>query len=193
MSNDLNIPETDGEYGVEYTPEDKDSDGVPDVIRKANSVPNESFEIYQKVFDKDTTFLERFGHFLRAENKAGRKAKVIKDAALIFLPYGKKIENATEFITHIIEEEDTMTEDNNKIDEKIPEEVSKVRRFLKQKSTRAAMSILAGGLAYFGVEINPELLGEGLSAIVQGIGLFIAGGSTVYEMVRDEDKDKESK
>lgn len=61
-------------------------------------LPKKTIENYERVFHKHRSFLDRLKSFLKAENQAGRWAKVIKDFALIFVPYGKQISTVTEFI-----------------------------------------------------------------------------------------------
>ena len=73
----------------------------PDILKEAE-LDEETISAYEKVFQKDTTFWQRLGRFIRAENRAGRYAKAIKDFALIFVPYGRTIATASEMATEII-------------------------------------------------------------------------------------------
>lgn len=62
----------------------------------------ETIESYEDALNRGKPKRKRLMRFLTAQNKAGRRAKIIKDAVLMFLPFGKKISNVSEMITHII-------------------------------------------------------------------------------------------
>lgn len=83
-----------------------DSDGKDDFTEGVSyfdqlqkiDLPKETIENYEKIFQSHRSFWERVQLFLKAENQAGRWAKVIKDFSLIFVPYGRQISTVTEFI-----------------------------------------------------------------------------------------------
>lgn len=74
----------------------------------------ETLEAYQRAMNPGYPFWHRVGRFLKAENKAGRKAKTLKDFALAFLPWGRQISTASEFITTAIIDEKTMDKPKHK-------------------------------------------------------------------------------
>lgn len=67
-------------------------------LRRAE-ISHKTLERYHDALNPRLSIGYRIRQFLRAENEAGRIAKVIKDAALIFVPYGKKIDTLTGFVT----------------------------------------------------------------------------------------------
>lgn len=120
----------------------------------------ETIAQYQKVFQKNTGFWERFGNFLTAENKAGRYAKAIKDFALIFVPYGRTISTATQMAKEIIDDND-MKQSNNFADK-----IKKVRNWFSYNDKDGNFSF-------------KEL---GISLLKIGIPTAIAYGLTYYDL-----------
>lgn len=170
-----------------YKPEDKDGDGVPDFAEnKLDSVPEEAFEYYKKIYQEDSTFWQRLGHFIRAENKAGRKAKIIKDGILVFAPWGKQVSDATELVTELISDNS-----NKKPDTMKEPKFKKIKRYLKQKSTQSAIALIATVVSavFAGVEINPDVLTESLLGIITGLAATWASIMAIVEMFRDEDNE----
>lgn len=86
-------------------PELGDLSDIEDVELEKVGLDKETIAEYEKIFEKDTTFWQRLGRFIKAENKAGRQAKIVKDAILAFTPFGKKISTGTELLTQIITKE----------------------------------------------------------------------------------------
>lgn len=74
----------------------------------------ETLEGYQRAMNPGYPFWHRVGRFFSATSKAGRIAKTVKDAALIFLPWGKQVSTASEFITTAILDEKTMDKPKHK-------------------------------------------------------------------------------
>lgn len=128
------------------------------------NLDKETIDTYKKVFQKDTTFFERFGNFIRAENKAGRKAKIIKDFLLIFVPYGRTISSATEMATEIITEKQ-----NNMLQDK---------KWYESKTIwSAVILVITSLLQAFGVDLmaNPEL-----TATIYEVAMLLAGAGGLY-------------
>lgn len=73
MNGDLDIPETDGEYGVQSPDDDKDNDGVPDIAEEEmDKVPEESKEYYERKREKSFWKDKPFGRTLTLRNKTGK-------------------------------------------------------------------------------------------------------------------------
>lgn len=81
-----------------------DSEINPEDLRKVE-LDKETIQAYEEIFEKDTTFWQRLGRFIKAENKAGQKAKIIKDGILAFAPWGKQVSTGTELLTEIIKDD----------------------------------------------------------------------------------------
>lgn len=62
----------------------------------------ETERTYLKALNRGKPFAYRIRQFLTASNKAGRQAKVLKDFALMFFPWGDKVETLTELVAHQI-------------------------------------------------------------------------------------------
>jgi len=73
------------------------------------SVPTEAVEAYQDAINPELSLLHRIRRFLSAESKAGRKAKIIKDFGLIFVPYGRHINNITQLIGDLMASNEKQT------------------------------------------------------------------------------------
>lgn len=128
---------------------DADSDGVDDFTEgesyfdvekeDVSELSEQQINDYQQIFENDGW--DKFKAFLKAENKWGRRAKIVKDIGLFFIPYGKRIENITE-ATHYI-----MTDEREK-------PLDWVRNRLKEKSTWVGVVVAAGGI--FGLDLDNE-------------------------------------
>lgn len=140
----------------------------------------EVHEEYQKVFDKERSFWDRVGSFLRAENKAGRWAKVVKDFALVFIPYGKTIDNITDLI---------ITDKKQKQMAQLKEGTfQKIIRFLKQESTRRGLAFVAGLVgAWLSIDLQPELLIQSAIGVISGLSLIYAAWQNIKGIFIDED------
>lgn len=129
-------------------------------------------------------------------NTAGRAIGIALDVATIFFPYGGRIDRLRAMIKRRMGlnersfeyTEDTMNDVSEDVKENVPEEAKKIKKWIEQDSTRSALAVLAGVLAYVGVEVDPGLVADSVSYIVQGAGLLIAGAATIYELIRDENK-----
>lgn len=145
--NNIEIPDSDGkddftEHGVE----------IDTSIIEKSDYDKELIAEYNKIFESDTTFWERLGNFIKAENKAGRKAKIVKDFVLTFVPLGKQVSTGTELLTEIIK-------DDQKDMSNFTDKLKKVRNWISwndkdgnfswQELGKSLLKIaLAGGIVY---------------------------------------------
>lgn len=77
-------------------------------------VSEQALRDYYAALQRDRPLGERIGRFLRAENRAGRRAKLIKDAVLVFAPWGPQVRTLTDVATHLLQPEpnpDAMLKD----------------------------------------------------------------------------------
>lgn len=143
---------------------DADSDGVDDFTEgesyfdvdgdEVSKRSKEQIEDYKKVFEKDGW--DKFKAFLKAENKWGRRAKIIKDIGLLFVPYGRNISNVTEMTTEIMTDEKKT----------FPDKIKAVRNWISWNDKDGNFS--------------PKELG--LSLIKIGVPTGIAYALTYYEL-----------
>lgn len=175
--------------------QDDDSDGKDDFTEGETyfeqlqkiDLPKETIENYEKVFQSHRSFGDRVKSFLKAENQAGRWAKVIKDFALIFVPYGKQISTVTEFINQRL-----LPESNNKDMAQSNETVfQQIKRRIKQPSTQAAIALIITvlGSSWVGldIEVTAEQLTNSLAGIVTAAGALWAAVMSVVNLFRDDD------
>lgn len=121
----------------------------------------EAQKAYEKIFKKDTTFWQRFGNFLTAENEAGRKAKIIKDAILVFAPWGKQVSNVTELATEIIDDDKSQTTNRP-----MKDKIRKLSKFFSFKDDDGNWSLKEAGYSILKVAI---LSGIAWGAVQLGI------------------------
>lgn len=113
-------------------------------------------EQYKIASDRKEPFFKRLSHFLLGTSNTGRKAKIIKDFALFFLPYGKQVGNITDFVTDQLEPKQT----NNDM---------WIWNRLKERTTwQGIITVLTG----VGASISPELAEHIISAGVALVGLI---------------------
>lgn len=156
---------------------------VPDDIRrKANweKTVDDLYKEMQTAVDKRKRLPARIGAFIRAENKAGRKAGAVLDAITLFLPFGKKVDTARDAVRVLFERKNNPP-------------MKKVRKWLKQPSSKAGLVVITAILAAFGVNISPEMLGDNLNQIVEGVSIALAGSAGLYEAFRNEKSDEDDK
>lgn len=56
-----------------------------------------------------------------------------------------------------------------------------------QKSTWAGIAGIIGVIgAWFGLDLNPEIMVESIEGIVAGVGMVVVGVASLYEMIRNE-------
>ena len=157
----------------------KDIDGV----RFIEGVPEREFEAisgeFSMALDKSRTPADRIKAFFRGENQAGRIAGSVLDIGTIFLPFGRKVQTGREAAKVIL---------NRKKEPKM----DKAKRWIKQPSTKAGITVLVALLALIGIDLDPDLIEESAKQIVTGAALVVAGVVSLYEMVRDEDDKEDS-
>jgi hypothetical protein len=150
-------------------------------------VNDETRSLYEIALNRDKPFRERVFAFIQAENRAGRKAKIVKDFILMFTPYGNRISAFSDFIRDSVLPQQhinmSMEEDMKVIDW--------LKDRLGEKSTTAGIIIIVGVLAYFGIHLDIVVIEEVLGAIIQGISVAVSGVVAIYEMIRKEKKDDE--
>ncbi len=119
-------------------------------LKKAN-IPVEQMKTYDDLFRKKEGFFKRVGKFITATNKAGRRAKIIKDFALIFFPWGKQVADITEFATDVLKPEQTYTD--------MPETTTTKNKERTAKGATVAFGLLfiAGLLQVLGLDLGLEL------------------------------------
>lgn len=135
------------------------SEGEP-VDLQGVTLSEETLLAYEDALDPDLSLGRRIRRFLTAQNGAGRWAKVIKDAFLIFVPYGRQINTITDFIT------DRLQPQQNKTVMDKPK--------LKSKTIQGILVLLLTViLQAFGVDVtgNPEIM-ENIYHILYGLSGF---------------------
>lgn len=134
---------------------------------KRVNLPREALEIYNEILDKDTSFWERLGLFLTAQNKAGRIAKTIKDFGTIFLPYGKQVDNLTDLITKIVEDE-------------MPEQEKKSAAKSSQMIAFFVLFVLSL-LSYLGVDLGFEV-----SPDAEMVGILTSIAGMIFRIITNQ-------
>lgn len=133
-----------------------------------------SLEKYKEALDSSQPFLRRVAAFFSATNKAGRRAKTIKDFLLIFLPYGKQVGNITELITELIIK--PMAKTNTAPEKPKPGAQSKTIIVF-------ALLLIVSVLQHFGIdlglELSPDAAWLGTAAGIIGIVLRLVTGKPV--------------
>lgn len=140
----------------------------------------EKVEQYLKpVYDPKVPFKKQFSAFIKGETHAGRTVGSVIDFAQIFLPGGVK--TARDAAKLIVNRKQKQTDD-----------MEKVKEWIKQPSSKAGMAILMAILGIFGVQIEPELLGEHINTLITGICAVIGSAAGIYDIFRKErQSDKE--
>lgn len=130
------------------------------IDKKSLKISKEALEAYEDAINPKLPFGRRVKRFLTAQNKSGRIAKTVKDAILIFAPFGKQINTLTDMVSTIVE--GTM-----------PEEVKP-----KYKSKQIIVfSLLLVAILFqkyvadVGLEISPDAEWLGIGTSVVGIVL----------------------
>lgn len=144
---------------------------VDDVVRSQQIDPmpkvflkRKTLEQYQDVLDKDKSFWFRVKQFLRAENDAGRIAKIVKDFGLFFLPYGKQVGDVTELVSDVFIEEAKQEQIKYKEEENMSWFIDR----MQERSTWRGITV---ALTSVGVAISPDQA----SAITGlGVAVFVA-------------------
>lgn len=124
---------------------------IPDVPE----LSDEQLADYQQVFEKSGW--DKFKTFLQAENKWGRRAKIVKDIALTFIPYGRTISNASEMATEIID-------DNNTSNMDFADKLKKVRNWISWNDKDGDFSFRELGLSLLKIAVVAGVV-YGLQAI----------------------------
>lgn len=116
--------------------------------------------------DRSNNFMSRVVRFLLAENEAGRQASVIKDFALIFLPFGQQVHTVADFIVAKIKQNQTKVN-------KMPE--SENKPWYKSKTINAAIVVIViVATNFFGIEITEAELQDTVSAIASAVAGVVA-------------------
>lgn len=91
MSDKINIPETDGEYGVGYEPEDADGNNIPDGAEQKAS--GAKYDSVREAYRSTDGFLSGVGEVIRStalgQNTVGRVAGIGLNILEIVFPIGK--------------------------------------------------------------------------------------------------------
>lgn len=82
-----------------------DQQWMDEVQYKDVELSPEAVEGYRRAMNPGYPFGHRVRNFFTAQNKAGRIGKTVKDALLLFTPYGDKIETITDLVTKVIKPE----------------------------------------------------------------------------------------
>lgn len=138
-------------------PNIEDSDGKPDFTEgepyEKDILKKVTIEQYEIAADRKKPFLKRVGNFLLGTSNAGRWAKVIKDFALFFVPYGKQIGDITDFVTDELQPQQTT---NN---------MSWIAARLKERTTWQG---IVTALTAVGASFSPE---QAEAIITAGVGV----------------------
>lgn len=132
------------------------SEGEP-VDLQGVTLSEETLLAYEDALDPDLPLGRRIRRFLTAQNGAGRWAKVIKDAFLIFVPYGRQINTITDFISDRLQPQQTS------------HNMTWLKNRLKEKSTWRGIATV---LTVLGVSLSPEQTAAIVTAGVAFVGLF---------------------
>lgn len=155
-------------------------------------VPEEVLSLFEVVIAgtrPKKNFFRRVKSFLLAESKSGRRAKVVKDFALLFFPWGAQVKNASQLLTEVILKPDVPPNTNPNLKQmKITEWL---RNRLHETSTKAALLIIVSGLTFLGFSLDVVSLTAALDAIIVGVSGVIAAGTALFEMFRKEIPDNE--
>jgi len=173
----------------------RNPDDIGHLRRKALALVKEidtsTFEDFRYAANKKKPLGKRIKRFVKGESKSGRWAKVVKDFALFFLPWGQSVSSATEFITEVVAKENrsSTSQTNNKkqADMKV---IKWIRDRLKEKSTKSALVVLAAGATFFGLSVDAIALSEAIDSVLVAISGVITAGTLVYEMFRKENSDE---
>lgn len=149
----------------------------------------EIFQSYADAADKSKSLKQRIGSFLRAESTSGRRAKIVKDFALLFFPWGTKVSSATEMLREVVLPDlETQQHEPNPETMKI---VKWLRNRLKEPSTQSALVIIAASATFFGLSIDVIELQAAIDAFLTAASGVIAAGAVLYELFRKERPDDE--
>lgn len=151
---------------VQHIPKQQISNGaLPEVDLNAMRVdlPKQTLQAYHDAMNPKLSFGMRLRRFLRAENEAGRIAKTIKDFALIFIPYGRKIETLSDFVTSRLEPQHKYNRGSD---------MNWIINRLKEKSTWRGIIAVATAL---GVSWSPDQI-----AAIVALGVAVAGAFEVF-------------
>lgn len=169
----------------------KNPDSIGHIRREAlaqvPTIDRKTFEAYSIAANKREPFLKRVKNFLLAESRSGRRAKIVKDFVLLFVPWGKQVSSASELLTEVFAKEPQQPKPNTK--------VMKITQWLKDRlaepSTKSALVVLAAGGTFFGLSIDAVQLAGALDSLVTALSGVITAGTLLYEMFRKEKKDSE--
>lgn len=119
-------------------------------------------KLYEEALDPKIPLGKRLYRFITATNEAGRKAKIIKDFALLFLPWGKQVSNLTELATDIIKHEQIK-------------DVMETKPWYKSKTVQSILVIITlVSTQFFGLEITEAELQETVTAVGVAIASVVA-------------------
>lgn len=172
---------------------------IGNIARKARAeslweplVYEEISEAFIQAADTTKPFSIRLKKFLLAENKSGRRAKLVKDFALFFIPWGKQVQTASNFLLEEVYPEHKQKQEQVQKDmERIPKAIKWMRNRLKEKSTRTALLVIASMATFFGVEMSAMEITAGIEGVLQAVSMLIASLGVLYELVRKEKEDEE--
>lgn len=135
-------------------------DPAIDVDLKLAHISKKTLEKYHDALNPRLSFGYRLRRFLSAQNEAGRIAKIVKDFALIFVPYGRQINTLTDFVTQRLTPK-TNTNTN----------MNWIKNRLSEKSTwRGIVAVLSA----IGVSISPSQTKAIITAGVTLVGIIEA-------------------
>lgn len=190
----LNIPKSKHKVqGASLTSPDKIGHKRREVVAELEAYnvrqAEDIFQEYADAADRSKSLIKRIGSFLRAESTSGRRAKIVKDFALLFFPWGAKVGSATEMIRQVVlpdlehQKQQTNPDTMN---------ITKwLRNRLQEPSTRSALIIIAAGATFFGLSIDVVELTAAIDTFLTAVSGVIAAGATLYEFFRKETPDEE--
>lgn len=176
----------------------RNPDEVGHIRREAMSqvvgMDRKTFDAYKDAADKKKPFTVRVKRFLLAESRLGRRAKVVKDFALLFFPWGKTVSSATELITEVLspEQDEPAPLPQSKQTLEIMRIIEWLRARLRERSTQAALVIIVAGAAFFGLSLDVVILTEALDGLLTAVSGVITAIAILYEMFRKEKPDEEA-
>ncbi len=169
--------------------EDRNFNGLADHYERKVRLEEDILREYQEAINPGRPFSERVRRFLAATSKTGRRAKAIKDFALLFVPLGGRVKSVTEFIVKrfIQPQEDIMM--NNETT------AEKIKRFLSQPSTQAGISfvIMVVGSIWAGVDIDAETFTQSVVGVIAALAALWTAVTNLINIFRDEEKSVEKR
>lgn len=136
---------------------------------KEIKLDRETKKAYDDALNPGVPFRVRARRFLTANNQAGRTARLFKDAALVFLPFGEKVNDITELVAKQIER--TMPQKKEKTKSRT------IRTFILLGLAGAATAL---GWIPETVELSPDAGWVAVGSSILGIGFRLITGKPVH-------------